>query len=105
MYSSCTQDDYTCFIPPKIIAEMPSIETNEPPPPFSQREKKTHSFGGSTNILDDHFSLFVEVFVSQRSLLFLAQVHVLLVKEHKTIKIQITLFCSYSMKLFLLPKG
>lgn len=52
---------------------------------MNEIQKKTHSFGGSTNILDDHFSLFVEVFVSQRSFLFFTQVHVLLMKEHKMI--------------------
>lgn len=59
-----------------------------------KKKKRTHSFGGSTNILNDHFFLFVEVFVSQRSLLFLTQVHVLLMKEHKIISFENILFCN-----------
>lgn len=112
MHSKCTWADVcfwycTSFIPTKIIEKNTIYwndqcskvwlqDRNEMPP-----SKNTHSFGGSRNILDDHFSLFVEVFVSQRSLLFLTQVHVLLMKEHKMIHFQITLFCSYRIKLLL----
>lgn len=42
---------------------------------------KTYSFRGSENILGNHFSLCVEVLVSQRGLFFFIQVHVLLEKE------------------------
>lgn len=44
----------------------------------NSKTDKTYRFRGSKNIPDDHFSLGVEVLLSQRSLFFLAEVHVLL---------------------------